>query len=346
MLAIGGNSKMSKILSIDNVKKYFTFSKGIINKRVYHVKAVDGISFDINRGETVGLVGESGSGKTTLARLILRLTAPTENTIYFNDKDIFKAEGSELADIRRKMSIVFQDPAASLNPRATIRDSLTRPLEINGFKKDEINSRLKEVTQKVNLGKELMNRFPHQLSGGQQQRASIARALILRPEFIVLDEPTSALDVSVQAQILNLLLDLQKEYNLTYLFITHNLSVVRYVSDRIGVMYLGKLMELAEVDELYKDPRHPYTIGLLSSAPALSPRVRNREKIVISGDPPSLINPPQGCRLNQRCPYKADICSQCSPELKEVKPNHWVACHRAAELDFTKYTGGILSELF
>ncbi|KXG78538.1 Oligopeptide transport ATP-binding protein OppF [Fervidicola ferrireducens] len=326
---------METIVVIDNVKKFFNVTKGLFKKHLYQIRAVDGVSFEIKRGETFGLVGESGSGKTTVARLVMRLTDPTENTIFFKGKDIFKAKGKELKDIRRRMSMVFQDPAASLNPRATILDSIKRPLEIYGYKKSEIKAIVEDTIEKVALGKELLNRYPHQLSGGQQQRASIARALVLKPEFMVLDEPTSALDVSVQAQILNILLEIQERYNLTYLFITHNLSVVRYVSDRIGVMYLGKIVEIAQVDEIYSSPLHPYTAGLLSSAPSLSPRGRSRKKLLLSGDPPSLINPPPGCRLYPRCPYAEKICREEIPELREVKTDHFVACHRAGELDFS-----------
>jgi oligopeptide/dipeptide ABC transporter ATP-binding protein len=326
---------MEPIIRVDNIKKYFTISRGLIKKKVINIRAVDGVSFDIKKGETFGLVGESGSGKTTIARLVMRLTEPTENTVYLEGKDIFQARGRELREIRRRMGMVFQDPAASLNPRSTLWDSIKRPLEIHGYKEAEIKAMVDETIKRVALGKELLSRYPHQLSGGQQQRASIARAIILKPEFIVLDEPTSALDVSVQAQILNLLLEIQEEYNLTYLFITHNLSVVRYISDRIGVMYLGKMMEIASVEEIYNNPLHPYTVGLLSSAPALSPRYRNRRKLILSGDPPSLINPPAGCRLHPRCPYNAEVCRKEIPELREISFGHWLACHRAGELDFT-----------
>lgn len=332
---------MEKLLEVKNLKKYFTIKKGLINKKVFNVKAVDDVSFDVLKGETLGLVGESGCGKTTMARLILRLAFPTDNTILYKGKNIFKASGSELREFRKKIGIVFQDPASSLNPRVTIGDSLKRPLVINGIGKREADELIKETINKVNLGHELLTRYPYQLSGGQQQRASIARAIMLRPEILVLDEPTSALDVSVQAQTLNVLLQLQEEYNLTYVFITHNLSVVRYMSDRICVMYIGKIMEIASVEEIYKNPMHPYTAGLLSAAPPLSPRDRERSKFILSGDPPSLINPPSGCRLNPRCPYAEDKCRELTPELVEVKPGHQVACHKALELNFSNM-GGIL----
>jgi len=328
---------MSTLLEIRDVSKHFRFSSGLLKGRSRVVKAVDGVSLSVERGETLGLVGESGSGKTTLARLVLGLTRPSGNSVLFDGQDVFGARGRNLRDLRRRMSIVFQDPAASLNPRSTVRASLERPMVVCGCGREEIASRLEETIDKTRLGSELLSRYPHQLSGGQQQRASIARALMLKPELLVLDEPTSALDVSVQAQILNLLLDLQAEYNLTYLFITHNLPVVRYVSDRIGVLYLGKLLELASVDELYRNPRHPYTVGLLSSAPALSPRARNRERVVLSGDPRSLLDPPEGCRLYDRCAYRKDECRTRCPKLTESSGSHSVACLRAGELDFTKY---------
>ncbi len=325
---------MDKILQVQNVKKHFTMARGLIRKKVLTVKAVDDVSFDLYRGEVFGLVGESGSGKTTMARLVLRLTEPTENSILLDGTDIFKARGKSLAEVRKKMSVVFQDPAASLNPRTTIGDSLQRPLDVHGVGAEEAKRRIAEVTAQVSLGEELLSRYPHQLSGGQQQRASIARALVLEPRLLVLDEPTSALDVSVQAQILNLFLDLQTRYDLTYLFITHNLAVVRYVCDRIGVMYLGKIMEIAPVDNLYNRPLHPYTMGLLTSAPVLDPRLRNRRKIMLSGEPPSLINPPTGCRLAPRCPYAKDRCHQAEPPLEEIEPGHWAACWRVREIEY------------
>ena len=325
---------MDKILEVRQVKKYFTIARGLIKKKVMTVKAVDDVSFDLMRGEVFGLVGESGSGKTTMARLVLRLTQPTENTILLDGTDIFKAQGKALEEVRRKMSVVFQDPAASLNPRTTIGDSLRRPLQVHGIRADEAKRRIDEVTAQVSLGQELLTRYPHQLSGGQQQRASIARALVLEPRLLILDEPTSALDVSVQAQILNLFLDLQKKYELTYLFITHNLSVVKYICDRIGVMYLGKIMEIAPVDALYARPRHPYTMGLLSSAPVLDPRQRDRRKLLLSGEPPSLIDPPSGCRLAPRCPFAEQACHESVPPLAEVERGHWVACRRVKEIEF------------
>jgi len=315
------------LIKIDNVKKYFNISKGLIKKKDIKIKAVDGVSLEIFKGETIGLVGESGSGKTTIARLLLNFEEPSVNSIYFDGVDIFNATREETKSLRKRIGIVFQDPASSLNPRSTIYDSLKRPLVVNNIPNNEIDIMIDEVMEQVNLGKELLNRYPHQLSGGQQQRVSIARAIILRPDFLVLDEPTSALDVSVQAQVLNLLLEIQEKYNMTYLFISHNLSVVRYISDRIGVMYLGQLVELGDVDNVYKDSKHPYTMGLLSSEPILSPRDRGRKRLVLEGEPPSLLNPPLGCNLVTRCPYKMDICHEIKPDLREVNKNHLAACH-------------------
>jgi len=329
---------MEKIIEIRDLKKYFSLKKGLFKKKIIYIKALDDISLDIHEGETIGLVGESGCGKTTLGRSILKLIEPTSGSIFFNGSDISKASGESLKELRKKMSIVFQDPFSSLNPRSTIRTALARPLIINGVKTEMIDSMIKEVIRKVNLGEELLLRYPHQLSGGQQQRVSIARAIILRPKLLILDEPTSSLDISVQAQILNLLLDLQEEYGLTYLFISHDLNVVNYISDRIGVMYLGKLIELAPVDEMNTNPRHPYTLGLFSSSPILSPKYRKRKKLILAGEPGSTINPPTGCRFHPRCPYAEDICKTELPELRKIKEHHWVACHRAEKInDVKKY---------
>ncbi len=334
---INGGDNLNPLIQVNSLKKYFTITKGLIRKEKRYIRAVDGVSFEIYPGETFGLVGESGSGKSTIARLLLRLIEPTDGGILFEGKDITKIHGKELRSVRRKMGIVFQDPASSLNPRSTIRGMLMRPLQLHGVPKEEAETLIAETLEKVNLGSELLDRYPHQLSGGQQQRVSIARAIILKPKFVVLDEPTSALDVSVQAQILNLLLDLQEEYNLTYLFISHDLSVVRYISDRIGVMYLGNLFEVVSTEELYENPLHPYTVGLLSSAPSLDPHMRGRRKFLLSGEPPSLINPPTGCPLHPRCPFSARICQEEKPALMEVGKGHFVACHKAGELDFSEY---------
>jgi oligopeptide/dipeptide ABC transporter ATP-binding protein len=332
---------MKPLLRMEDVKKYYSFTKGIIKRNKIDIKAVDGVNLQVYKGETLGLVGESGSGKTTIARLILNFIKPTENTIYFDDIDIYNTSKAEQRKIRRRMGVVFQDPAASLNPRATIMNSLQRPLTVNGIAKEDSIKTIEETLKKVNLGKELLKRYPHQLSGGQQQRVSIARAILLNPELLVLDEPTSALDISVQAQILNLLLQIQEEYNLTYIFISHNLSVVKYISDRIGVMYLGKLVEIGSVEEIYNNPKHPYTIGLLSSEPIRSPRERNKKQLILSGEPGSLMNPPKGCRFAPRCPYKIEICEESSPIIEEIKEYHSVACYRWKELDFTEFAKGV-----
>lgn len=327
---------MEKIIEIRNLKKYYSLKKGLFKKKITHIRALDNISLDINEGETMGLVGESGCGKTTLGRSILKLIEPTSGSIFFEGSDTSKASGESLKELRKKMSIVFQDPFSSLNPRFTVRTSLARTLVVNGVKTEMIDSIVKEVIHKVNLGEELLFRYPHQLSGGQQQRVSIARAIILKPKFLILDEPTSSLDISVQAQILNLLLDLQEKYKLTYLFISHNLSVVNYISDRIGVMYLGKLIELAPVDEINTNPRHPYTLALFSSSPVLSPKYRKRKKLILAGEPGSIIKPPTGCRFHPRCPHAEDICKTELPELRKIKENHWVACHRAEKINNAK----------
>lgn len=331
---MSSEDRMQDIVKIDHLVKYYELKKGFFKKRTILVKAVDDVDLVLESGETFGLVGESGCGKTTIARLVLGLIRPTLNTVYFQNEDIFEASDQALKKLRKKVSIVFQDPASSLNPRSNIRRTLERPLVINGFNKADRDHLISETIHKVNLGEELLTRYPHQLSGGQQQRVSIARAIILKPEFLVLDEPTSALDISVQAQILNLLLDIQAQDRLTYLFISHDLNVISYISDRIGVMYLGKLVEHAPTAEINSNPRHPYTFGLFSSAPALSPRNRQRKKIVLTGDPPSLINPPAGCNFHPRCPYRIDICRRVVPELTKISAHHQVSCHRAAEIEF------------
>ncbi|MDP2871111.1 MAG: ABC transporter ATP-binding protein [Bacillota bacterium] len=322
----------SDLVVLDRAQKHFVITKGLIRRSHRAIRAVDDVSLSIHRGETFGLVGESGSGKTTLARLIPRLTRLTGGRVSFDGRDIDTVGGSELTRIRRRMGIVFQDPASSLSPRATVRGSVIRPLQLQGAGAREAAGRLLETVELVNLGPELLERYPHQLSGGQQQRASIARAIILRPELLILDEPTSALDVSVQAQILNLLLELQREFGLTYLFITHNLSVVRYMSDRIGVMYLGKLVEVGPAAELYARPLHPYTAALLSASPPQTPRLRQRRKFALAGDPPSLIDPPAGCHLHPRCAFTRDICRQERPALRAIGLARFVACHFAEQL--------------
>jgi oligopeptide/dipeptide ABC transporter ATP-binding protein len=325
------------LLKVEELKKYFPVKKGIFAKPSY-VKAVDDINFHINKSETLGLVGESGSGKTTVGLLILRLIDPTSGRIFFDGVNITDLSQKKLMKFRKRMSIVFQDPLSSLNPRMTVKETLKRPLVTHGLKNEEENiARIIEILEMVGLGKEHLARYPHELSGGQQQRVAVARAIILNPELVVLDEPTSSLDVSVQAQILNLLLKLQRELNLTYLFITHDLVTVRHVSDKIAVMYLGKIVEVAETDELFSNTMHPYTAALLSAAPIPRPEAKDVERFVVSGEPPSPINPPVGCRFHPRCKYATEKCIKEEPKLMEIGKNHTVACHRAKEIDISSY---------
>ena len=320
---------MEELIRIEHLKKYYTFSSGALGGKAYQVKAVDDVSLSVRRGEVFGVVGESGCGKSTLARLLIRLELPTQNRILYDGRDIFTMGGADLKELRRKVSMVFQDPALSINPRFTIRQALERQLIINGVDKKEMDGRMVRVMADIGLDESYLARYPHQLSGGEQQRASIARAIILKPEFLILDEPTSALDVSIQAQILNLLLDIQQAYNLTYFFITHNLHVVRYVSDRIGVMYLGNIVEVGPTEEVTDSPLHPYTYGLVCAAPVLSPRLRDRERFMLPGEPPSAIHVPSGCRLHPRCPFKTELCEREQPRLREILPGRMAACHHA-----------------
>ncbi|MGB4440254.1 MAG: ABC transporter ATP-binding protein [Sedimentibacter sp.] len=325
------------IVEINNMKKYFSIKKGLIKKSVQYIKAVDDVSFNIREKETVGLVGESGSGKSTLARVILKLSDAAENSVLFEGKDITKLKGNDLKYFKKNTNMVFQDPASSLNPRKTVRQILKRSLEVYKYPKDNMDELINEMLDKVDLGLDFGDSYPNQLSGGQQQRVAIARAIILKPKFVILDEPTSALDISVQAQILNLLLDLQENDNLTYLFITHNLNVVRYISDRIGVMYLGKLVEIGPTDEVYNRPKHPYTQGLMDSSLTISRSFRNRRKFELNGEIESMINTPDGCRLNRRCPFAKEICKIENPKMLEVGKDHFVACHYANEIDLSIY---------
>jgi oligopeptide transport system ATP-binding protein len=321
-----------KLLEVKNLKKYFTLSSGFIFQRsAGDVKAVDDISFDIKRGETFGLVGESGCGKSTTARVILRLTEPTSGEVIYNDKSLFNLKYKEMFNIRREIQIIFQDPYASLSPRMTVGDIIGEPLEIHRIgDKASRKKKVKDLLKVVGLNPEHINRYPHEFSGGQRQRVGVARALALTPRLILCDEPVSALDVSVQAQILNLMTDLQKEFDLTYLFIAHDLSVVKHVSNRVAVMYLGKIVEVAKSDDLYKNPLHPYTIGLLSAVPIPDPELeKQRKRIILEGDVPSPINPPSGCRFHPRCPIAKDICRREEPELKNYGKDgatHTAAC--------------------
>ncbi len=323
------SSEKEILIQIEHLKKYFPLRN---SKKGAAVRAVDDVSLKIYKGETLGLVGESGSGKTTLAKIILGLLPPTENTVYIGGKDMWNKK--EQKELRKQIGAVFQDPASSLNPRTSIYRSLERPLEVHGISKEEAKKLIYDTADRINIGHELLERFPHELSGGQQQRVSIARAIMLQPSLLVLDEPTSALDVSVQAQTLNELLKLQGDYNMTYLFITHNLSVVRYMSDRICVMYGGQIMEIGSTEQVYAHYRHPYTFGLMSSVPPLHPKFRNRKKNLLSGEMPSLVGDGKGCAFASRCKFCKEICKEQRPEMKTVGDDHFAACHFAGELTF------------
>jgi oligopeptide transport system ATP-binding protein len=318
------------LVQVKNLKMHFPITRGIIFQRqVGAIKAVDGIDFTMTRGETLGLVGESGCGKSTTGRAILQLYRPTAGEVFFDGVELTKTKGEELRKMRRRMQMIFQDPYASLNPRMTVGSIIGEPLEVHniGSNKKERQERVQELLKTVGLNPYFVNRYPHEFSGGQRQRIGVARALAVNPAFIVCDEPISALDVSIQAQIINLLEDLQAELGLTYLFIAHDLSVVRHISDRIAVMYLGKIVELADRDELYENPMHPYTQALLSAVPIPDPVIESkRKRIILEGDVPSPANPPKGCNFCTRCPKVMDICREQDPPFKEYKPNHYAAC--------------------
>lgn len=315
------------LLSVRDLTKYFPITGGLLSKTIGHVKAVDGVSFDLHRGETLGLVGESGCGKTTTGRAVLRLIEPTAGTVTFEGRNILKLNKRDLRNLRREMQIIFQDPFGSLNPRMSVGEIIEEPLIIHRIGSSrERQKRVRELLEVVGLASYHMRRYPHEFSGGQRQRIGIARALALNPKLVVADEPVSALDVSIQSQILNLMQDLQKEFGLTYLFIAHGLNVIRHISDRVGVMYLGALVEVSDAGELYQKPLHPYTEALFSAIPIPNPRATHN-RIILQGDVPSPVNPPSGCRFHTRCPIVQDICKVERPELKESTPGHWVACH-------------------
>ncbi len=316
------------LLKVKDLKKHFAIRGGVLSRVVDHVHAVDGVSLEVAQGETLGVVGESGCGKSTTGRCILRLIEPTSGEIWFQGQDVRKMDGEKLRALRRDMQIIFQDPYASLNPRLTVASIIGEALQIHNLAKNnrEIEARVVELLETVGLRPEYMHRYPHEFSGGQRQRIGIARALAVEPKLIVCDEPVSALDVSVQAQVINLLEDLQEKFGLTYLFIAHDLSVVEHISDRVAVMYLGRVVEIATAKDMYANPKHPYTEALLSAVPIPDPKAR-RKRIVLQGDVPNPIRPPSGCHFHTRCPIAVERCSRDVPHLKETAQGHWVSCH-------------------
>jgi oligopeptide transport system ATP-binding protein len=316
------------LLRVDELKMHFPIYRGVFQRQVGAVRAVDGVSFDVKRGETLGLVGESGCGKSTTGRTILQLYKPTAGSVTFDGTDLVKLKGEHMRQMRRKMQMIFQDPYASLNPRMTVAQLVGEPLMVHNVATGaEINERVAHLLEIVNLNPAFATRYPHEFSGGQRQRIGVARALALQPSFIICDEPISALDVSIQAQVVNLLEELQEQFNLTYLFIAHDLSMVRHISDRVAVMYLGVIVELAVRDELYSKPLHPYTQALLSAVPIPDPIADSkRQRTILQGDVPSPANPPSGCRFRTRCPIAEAVCAETRPEFREIRPGHFVAC--------------------
>lgn len=327
--ATSGVAHGEVLVSIKGLKKHFPIMKGIFRRQVGAVRAVDGVSFDIHRGETLGLVGESGCGKSTTGRVILQLEQRTEGSVTFAGRELTELSASEMRELRPQAQMIFQNPHASLNPRMTVASIIGEPLrEHTDMSREQRHDRIEELLTIVGLDPSHANRYPHEFSGGQRQRIGIARAIALNPEFIVCDEPIAALDVSIQAQVVNLLEELQNELDLTYLFISHDLSMVRHIADRVAVMYLGHIVELTDVSKLYDNPQHPYTKALLSAVPVPDPLAEDlRERVILEGDLPSPSNPPPGCVFNTRCPIAEQQCSSAEPEWREVEPNHWVACH-------------------
>ncbi|TDP64344.1 ABC transporter ATP-binding protein [Bradymonas sediminis] len=330
----GAKPDAKALVRVEGLKMHFPVYKGLfVRKEVRRVRAVDGLTFEIYDGETLGLVGESGCGKSTTGRSIIQLYTPTEGRVFFEDEDLTKLSPAEMHKKRRDIQMIFQDPYASLNPRMTVGDIIAEPLRVHNLAKgDEVDRQVQELMTIVGLDPRYVRRYPHEFSGGQRQRIGVARALASKPKFIVADEPISALDVSIQAQIMNLLNDLQEEFGLTYLFIAHDLAAVRHISDRIAVMYLGRMAELTDADTLYEKPLHPYTEALISAVPIPDPEVEaTRKRIVLEGDVPSPLNPPSGCVFHTRCPYAFERCKKDVPDFREVEPGHWVACHLTDE---------------